>query len=63
MLGFLWWNAGLRRVGAGRAGVFSNLVPVFGALAAWLVLGESLTPLQAAGAALAVVVVAVCQRR
>ncbi len=36
----LMWNAGMRMVGANRASIFINLVPVFGALMAVLLLGE-----------------------
>lgn len=61
VLSFLWWNIAIRRVGAGRTAVFSNLVPVFGVLLAWLVLGERLTALQLAGGLLALLGVVVCQ--
>lgn len=36
----LMWNAGMRMVGANRASIFINLVPVFGALMAVTLLGE-----------------------
>jgi drug/metabolite transporter (DMT)-like permease len=62
VLAFLWWNVGIRRVGPGRTAVFSNLVPVFGVLTAWLVLGERLTALQLVGGALTVAGVVGCQR-
>lgn len=29
VLGFLWWNQGVKRAGAARAAVFINLVPIF----------------------------------
>jgi drug/metabolite transporter (DMT)-like permease len=61
LLSFLWWNVGIRHLGAGRTAVFTNLVPLFGVLLAWLVLGERLTPLQLAGGLLAVGGVVVCQ--
>lgn len=61
VLSFLWWNVALHRLGAGRTAIFSNLVPVFGVLLSWLVLGERLTALQLAGGVLAVVGVVVCQ--
>jgi drug/metabolite transporter (DMT)-like permease len=62
LLAYLWWNLGIQRVGAGRTAVFSNLVPVFGVLAAWLILGERLTPLQLGGGALSLAGVWLCQR-
>ncbi len=61
VLSFLWWNIAIRRVGAGRTAIFSNLVPVFGVLLAWLVLGERLTLLQLGGGFLALLGVLVCQ--
>lgn len=61
VLSFLWWNEGLRRVGAGQTAAFSNLVPVFGVLLAWLVLGERLRGVQLLGAVLAVAGVLTCQ--
>lgn len=39
-LGFLFYNRGVREVGANRAGVFLYLLPVFGTLLAALWLGE-----------------------
>lgn len=61
VLAFLWWNVAIRRVGAGRTAVFTNLVPVFGVLLSWLILGERLTAGQLIGGLLAVVGVLVCQ--
>ena len=61
VLAFLWWNVAIRRMGAGRTAVFTNLVPVFGVLLSWLVLGERLTAGQLVGGLLAVVGVLVCQ--
>lgn len=61
VLAFLWWNLALRRMGPGRAGVFTNLVPVFGVGLAWLVLGERLSPGQLVGGLLAVTGVVICQ--
>ncbi len=62
VLAYLWWNLGIQRVGAGRTAIFSNLVPPFGVLIAWLALGESLTPLQLLGGGLCLFGVWVCQR-
>jgi drug/metabolite transporter (DMT)-like permease len=49
------WSFGIARVAAARAGVYSNLVPVVAVLIAWLALGESLRPRQAAGGAVVIV--------
>jgi drug/metabolite transporter (DMT)-like permease len=62
LLAYLWWNLGIQQVGAGRTAVFSNLVPPFGVLIAWLALGERLTPLQLMGGGLCLIGVWVCQR-
>jgi drug/metabolite transporter (DMT)-like permease len=62
LLAFFWWNLGIQRVGAGKTAIFSNLVPIFGVLLAWVVLGETLGPIQLGGAALGVAGVWVCQR-
>lgn len=40
VVGFLSWNAGVRRLGAGGAMVFYNTLPVYGALLGSLALGE-----------------------
>jgi drug/metabolite transporter (DMT)-like permease len=42
VLAYFFWNAAVARVGAERAGTFLYLMPVFGAVLAWLVLDESL---------------------
>jgi drug/metabolite transporter (DMT)-like permease len=41
-LSFVWFYEGVNRLGAARASVFGNLVPVFGVALAMLVLGEPL---------------------
>ncbi len=46
---FLCYNHGLTRIQASRASVFINGIPVVTAVAAWAVLGERLTGLQALG--------------
>ncbi len=61
LLAFFWWNVAIQRVGAGRTAVFTNLVPVFGVLLSWFVLGERLTPFQLLGGLLTVTGVWVCQ--
>jgi drug/metabolite transporter (DMT)-like permease len=63
LLAFLWWNVALARVGASRTAVFTNLVPLFGILLAWILLGERLTVIQLAGGFLSVAGVVACQSR
>jgi len=40
---FIFLSAGIRALGAGRANVFTNLVPGFTAVFAWLLIGEAFT--------------------
>jgi drug/metabolite transporter (DMT)-like permease len=61
LISFLWWNVGIRRLGAGRTVVFSYLIPVFGVFLSWLVLGERLALSQLGGGLLAIVGVVACQ--
>jgi drug/metabolite transporter (DMT)-like permease len=44
VVGFLAWNAGVRRLSASGAMVFYNTLPLYGALLGTLFLGESLGP-------------------
>lgn len=53
VLAYLWWNDGVRVVGAGRAALFMNLVPVFAALIG-VAMGQSIALSQIAGAVLVV---------
>jgi drug/metabolite transporter (DMT)-like permease len=46
---FLAWNAGVARLGAARAAIFLNLIPVFTAALAVPLLGERLTAVQLSG--------------
>lgn len=52
ILAFLCWNRGVREVGPNRAGVFINLMPVFGAFLAVLFLGERIAAYHAVAAML-----------
>ncbi len=51
-IAFLLWTYGVSRLGPVRAGQFVNLMPVFGAALAFVVLGEAPTLVQCLGAAL-----------
>lgn len=50
---YSWWAIGVKELGAARASVFSNLIPVVALAVAWLWLGESLPALSWVGAAIA----------
>lgn len=54
VVGFLAWNAGVRRLGASGAMVFYNTLPLYGALLGTLFLGESLGPAHLVGGVLIV---------
>ena len=49
---YLWWNDGVRTIGAGRAAVFTFLVPIAAILSAIPILGEWPGPVQLPGGAL-----------
>lgn len=49
---FYWWNHGVTVIGPSRAAVFSNVIPLAGMLLAALFLHETISPQQAAGAAM-----------
>ena len=54
VVGFLSWNAGVRRLGASGAMVFYNTLPLYGALLGHFLLGESLGLTHLVGGALIV---------
>jgi drug/metabolite transporter (DMT)-like permease len=54
LVAYAFWNAGVARAGASRAGVSLNLMPAFGTVLAVLLLGEPFQAFQAAGIALIV---------
>jgi len=54
VVGFVWWYEGVEALGASRAAVFVNLVPLFGVLLSALILSESLEVSQLAGGILVV---------
>ena len=51
ILGQIFWVKGLEAIGSNRGGLFINLVPIFGALLAILILGEQFRLYHAAGLA------------
>ncbi len=48
-IGFSLYYSGIKKIGASRAGIFINLVPVFALLLAQMILGESIRPIVLAG--------------
>lgn len=53
VLAYIWWNQGIAKIGATRAAVFINLVPMFTALIG-VALGQSISSGQIVGAALVI---------
>jgi drug/metabolite transporter (DMT)-like permease len=48
-IGFSLYYRGIKKIGAAKAGIFINLVPVFSLLLSWLILGETIKPVVLAG--------------
>jgi len=63
VIAFLCWNRGVALVGPARAGVYIHLMPLFGALLGFLLLGESLQAYHAAGAGLVFAGIVLTQMR
>jgi len=63
VLAYIAWTRGVELVGATRAAAFLHLVPIFGALLAWLFLGEQLALFHVAGFALILCGVSLAARR
>jgi len=52
VLAYIFWTRGVEEVGSSVAGLFLHLMPVFGTLLAWLILGERIASFHVAGIAL-----------
>jgi drug/metabolite transporter (DMT)-like permease len=63
LLSQIFFMRGVELIGPGRAGLFVNLVPVFGALLAVLILGEPIALYHAAGLVLVLGGIALAERR
>ena len=50
VIAYLFWYNGVRVLGPTRTAMYSNLQPIFAVAVAWLLLGESITAWQVAGA-------------
>ena len=60
--GYTVWYVSVQRVGSARTAIFSNLLPVVGLVAAWLMRGETLTPVQLIGAAMLLLGISLARR-
>jgi drug/metabolite transporter (DMT)-like permease len=54
VVAFIWYGEGVQAIGAARAAVFTNLVPVFGVIQAAVLLGEAIVPSMVIGGAIAI---------
>ncbi len=54
VVGYVLWYTSVQRVGSARTAIYSNLTPVVAAISAWVILGDRLTALQFAGAAVVI---------
>lgn len=50
VLGYVLWEIGIQRIGAGKTAIYQNLTPVIAAISSYLFLGETLKRLQIVGA-------------
>jgi drug/metabolite transporter (DMT)-like permease len=49
-IGYVIWNTGVRRLGSARTAIYSYLTPLVSVIVSWILLGETMQPLQALGA-------------
>lgn len=54
VVGYILWYTSVQRIGGARTAIYSNLTPVVAAMSGWFILGDRLTPLQWAGAAVVI---------
>ena len=50
VLGYVLWEIGIQRIGAGKTAIYQNLTPVIATISSYLFLGETLNGLQIVGA-------------
>jgi drug/metabolite transporter (DMT)-like permease len=61
-VGYVFWNRGVHEVGPNIAGIFVHLMPAFGAILAWLFLGERIHLFHIVGIALILAGIALTTR-
>ena len=61
-VGYVFWNRGVQEVGPNIAGIFVHLMPAFGAILAWLFLGERIHLYHIVGIALILAGIALTTR-
>ncbi|HSN21198.1 MAG TPA: DMT family transporter [Usitatibacter sp.] len=61
-VGYIFWNRGVAELGSNVAGIFMHLMPLFGALLAWIFLGERIRLFHVGGMALILAGIALTTR-
>jgi drug/metabolite transporter (DMT)-like permease len=51
-IGYVLWYTGVNNIGSAKTALYDNLVTVFAVMTAWILLSESITPIQLIGAIL-----------
>jgi drug/metabolite transporter (DMT)-like permease len=62
-IGYVLWYTGVSRIGSARTSLYDNLVTVFAVASAWVLLSESMTAIQIAGAVLVFVSLYIVRRK
>ncbi len=62
VVAYVLWYTSVERVGGARTAVYSNLTPVVASLVSWLLMGESLTPVQLVGAGIVITGILLARR-
>lgn len=63
VVGFVWYYQGVAAIGASRAAIFTNLVPVFGVILGFVLLGESILLSMVIGGVITIVGVTITNRK
>ena len=62
-LSMIFFLAGIRHIGAARASIITTIEPAFVVFLAWLILGETLSPVQLIGVAILLAGIALARRK
>jgi len=62
-IGYVLWYTGVSRIGSARTAIYDNLVTVFAVASAWILLSETMTAIQIAGAILVFVSLYLVRRK
>ncbi len=62
-IGYVLWYTGVNRIGSARTAIYDNLVTVFAVASAWILLSETMTVIQIAGAVLVFVSLYLVRRK